>query len=243
MNKHRMPTHPTDATHTRRVYAVVGVAAALVVWIAVALSMSLPAHAAESLPACDPATTHAYHPENGVVIARTDEGECTAYLVTYELPKTWDGEGWNATASPQHLLYSIPVTVTTESQTFPAKIPSTGTCAVQVDLVPEQPPETITYPEGIGQTLLDAQHFYVEDCGPTPTPTTSSPTPTEPTHTAPPPTHTAPTPTHTIPAPPNPCDEAGACLPDTGSSNTVLLALIGVVLLGSGAFLLRRMGT
>lgn len=209
--------------------------------LAPSLLFATPAQAAE-VPVCTSETVHAWHPEHGVVVAKTVDVEtCTAYLSTYLMPKDWDGNGWNETASPQMLLASNQVTITTEPTRMVAALPECG--GVQVDLTPTQPPNRITYPTGTGLDILDSHAFMLDEVCATPTPTTETPAPTPTTESpSPTPTTESPTPTPTEPTPaPKPCAHRADCLPPTGGSGSlgVLAGLAAVVMAAGGALVWR----
>lgn len=227
----------------KRLIAVALATAPLLLWAA-------PAQASEPAPKpCVAGEVSAWHPSDGVVMARTKPNtplECTAYLSTYQLPDSWDGNGWNATASPQTLLASTQITIGRQAQAFQAALPECG--GAQVDLTPAAVPERITYPSGIGQPILDGHHFTVDgDCeSPSPTPTTESPSPTPTTESpSPTPTKDKPTPSETEGPPANPNNGPGPTeptLPDTGMPGPVaaLLVLAGLGALAGGSVLMIR---
>lgn len=153
--------------------------AALAILFAGAFFMA-PAASASNVADCGKGTVNAYHKNLTTYVASTTGVNCTVYLATYKVPATWDGKGWNETASPQELFAVVPQVLTSEPVTIYAQVPECG--AVQTDLVLSPPPEVITYPQGPGDTV-NGTIGYLETkvCEVPPTPTQASADFNEPT--------------------------------------------------------------
>jgi len=100
----------------------------------------------------------AVHVENNYT-AWVDGEACTAYLATYILPDTWNGDGWNETATPQTLFAAQEISLTSEKKTFTPTFPECG--AVQVDIMTTVPPGEVTWP-GIPGGVVKGTLFYLD---------------------------------------------------------------------------------
>ena len=189
------------------------------------------------LAACEKSSTHAAHPVIGQLVAWTDGEPCAAYFATYQLPETWDGNGWNETAVPQELFSSSQIVLTQTHETFVPDLPECG--AVQIDILTFAPPQSFGWP-GIPGGVVHGHQFYteVQVCPPDVQPTkthTDKPKPID-TGTNQPGDHKTATVKATRLSQP-------AALPQTGSGTPVGGALLAsLLLMGIGALLLLGPG-
>lgn len=123
--------------------------AMLVVLLLMGFFFSVPAMASETAPDCVKANVQVDRNGLSEYTVSTTGDDCTVYLATYLLPDTWDGKGWNETASPQKLFGVVSQVVTEEPVLMHASLPGCG--SVQTDLVLSSPPEEITYPGGLAE--------------------------------------------------------------------------------------------
>jgi len=240
-------------------------AAALAVLGAGVLAYAVPV-SASSHPTHESECVDGTHRDNLIAHLETETGEGTVrgkaplcepvaiLLSIYKVPDTWDGNGFNGTAVPQHVIQTDRGTLKgAETLTLHVDLPACGN--VQADLY--YPPEiTDVDINGTGPRFIAGFIWSIggppgqpAECVPPPSsspPTTSpsspppsSPPTTSPSSTVPVPTEstTAPPPTgRPIPVPP----PAVAPVPpprklaETGSSSTVPLIGLGAILLGGG---------
>jgi len=112
--------------------------------------------------------------------------DTTLYFSSYTMPSTWNGAGFNATASPQEVFDSTSVTFkadgTPVSQTLMVKLPSKCN-NVQVDLYYAPEIIKVTYPTGHGDQYIDHRLVNKQDCSEQPTVPATPPavTPANPT--------------------------------------------------------------
>lgn len=95
-----------------------------------------------------------------------DANECVITLDAYAVPATWDGKGFDASASPQALLDSQTVTVTGESQTWTLTGPRCGPAQYDATST-DHAQKTLLYPSG-SKGFLAGGLVKGNDCAPPP---------------------------------------------------------------------------
>lgn len=167
---------------------------------------------------------------------------------SYTVPSTWDGNGFDASASPQ-VEYAYVQVVYPSGQhdplPVPVLLPKCGAVQDDVYFGPEQ--KTVTYPQGT-TNLVKGKIWRESASCPTPTPTpTGTPTPSpRPTiHHNPPPFHTpTPSPSHPSSSQPTTPGVRTPTLPKTGADTVVIpLGAAAILLLvGTGLLISTRNG-
>lgn len=91
--------------------------------------------------------------------------DVTFFFSSYVMPDTWDGEGWNETASPQQLFASVSATFESDTPaptaTLTVQLPEECKDA-QLDLYFAPEVQTVIYPVGHGEQNIISDFRYAE---------------------------------------------------------------------------------
>lgn len=195
---------------------------AILVGLAGALVLAAPMIASATsgpLPVCAQGTVSvSWDGANGFT-ARTSGDECRIALDIYAVPKTWDGGGFDASASPQHLLHGYFANLSGQDKKFWLRTPRCGPYqADAADVGYLQ--ASVTYPSGSDGFLAGGLNHGRKCTPPPPPPTTSTPPPTSSTTSTPPPTSTTSTPPPTSTTSTPPPTSTTSTPPPTSTSST-----------------------